>query len=294
MSASPTTSQQKQLQDAADTASHHWVEIKPHKGLQMIDVSKLWQFRELLGILTMRDVKVRYKQTLLGASWAVIQPFTMMVVMSIFFGRFAGLDSKTGGIPYPIFLYAGMLPWIFFTSSVTNSTNSLVANAGMLRKIYFPRLILPLASVGTPLVDYAVAFGVLIGLMAWYNIWPGLGALMLPVLIGMTIVAALGVGILLSAMTVRFRDFRYVVPFMIQVWFFVTPVLYPVTIVPEKYQWILSLNPMGGTISAFRACVLNESIDFYALIPSFLTGLTCMIVGLIYFNQSEKSFADLV
>lgn len=293
MSASPTTSQQP-LQSAVDTSGRDWVEIRPRKGLQMIDVARLWQFRELLGILTMRDVKVRYKQTLLGASWAVIQPFTMMVVMSIFFGRFAGLDAKTNGTPYPIFLYAGMLPWIFFTSSVTNSTNSLVANANMLRKIYFPRLILPLASVGTPLVDYAVAFGVLVGLMAWYNIWPGMGVLLLPVLIVMTIIAALGVGILLSAITVRFRDFRYVVPFMIQIWFFVTPVLYPVTIVPDKWQWLLSLNPMGGTITAFRACVLNEPINFYALIPSCITALVCLVVGLIYFNQSEKSFADLV
>ena len=197
--------------------------LRPGRGWQIIQISKLWCSRELLAFLAWRDIKVRYKQTSLGVLWAVLQPFVMMVVLSIFFGRVIdiNMEDKTSGIPYPIFLYAGLLPWIFFSAAVTASTNSLVSNANMLRKVYFPRLIMPLSSVGVPLMDYMVAFGVLLGLMGWYEVVPTSQLLLLPLFVLVTIVAALGVGIGLSGLTVSYRDFRYVVPFMLQVWFFV-------------------------------------------------------------------------
>ncbi len=271
-----------------------WKVLKPRKGWQMIDFGRLWQFRELMGMLALRDIKVRYKQAALGAAWALIQPLTMMVVMSLFFGRFAQMDQKVGSVPYPIFLYAALLPWTFFASSITASANSLVANAGMLRKIYFPRLIMPLSATGTPLVDYAMAFIILLGLMGWYGVVPTAAFLLLPVLVGLTIMAALGMGLILSAVTVKYRDFRYVVPFMLQVWFFVTPVIYPNTMVPERWQWALSLNPMGGTIEAFRASILGTPIPWASLGISASVAVVSLLVGLIYFNQAERHFADVV
>jgi lipopolysaccharide transport system permease protein len=268
--------------------------LRPRRGWEFSDLAKLWQFRELALCLAMRDIKVRYKQTALGALWAVIQPFTMMVVMSVFFGRLINLEAKTDGIPYPIFFYAGMLPWTFFAAAVHGSTNSLVANSHMLRKIYFPRLILPLSAVGAPLVDYAVAFSVLAGLMIWYGIAVTAWLAWLPLLVALTIIAALGVGVLLSAMTVKFRDFRYVVTFLIQVWFFITPVIYPTSIVGDRWRWLLQLNPMGGTIEAFRACVLGRPIDFPALLMSASVSFLCLLTGLLYFNHTERRFADVV
>lgn len=270
--------------------------LRPRKGWQAIDFMTIWRYRELLAFLALRDIKVRYKQTALGALWAVIQPFVLMVVLSIFFGRVIDIDmeDKTSGIPYPIFLYAGLLPWIFFAATVTASTSSLVSNAHMLRKVFFPRLIVPLSSVGAPLVDYLVAFGVLLGLMVWYGVMPTVQLFLLPLFMLVTIIAALGVGIGLSGLTVSFRDFRYVVPFMIQVWFFVTPVIWPVTIVDQRYHWLLRLNPMGGTIEAFRAAVLGTPIDVLALGISAAMAILSLVVGLGYFGCAEKRFADVV
>lgn len=270
--------------------------LRPGRGWQIIQLAKLWRSRELLAFLAWRDIKVRYKQTSLGALWAVLQPFVMMVVLSIFFGRVIDINmqDKTSGIPYPIFLYAGLLPWTFFSAAVTASTNSLVSNANMLRKVYFPRLIMPLSSVGVPLMDYMVAFGVLMGLMGWYGVVPTSQLLLLPLFVLVTVVAALGVGIGLSGLTVSYRDFRYVVPFMLQVWFFVTPVIWPVTIVSEQYHWLLRLNPMGGTIEAFRAAVLGTPIDVGALLISTGVAFLTLFVGLAYFGFAEKRFADVV
>lgn len=291
VSASPTTSQQA-IDDQVKAGP--WKVLKPRNGWQMIPFARLWQFRELLGMLAMRDVKVRYKQTLLGAAWAIIQPVTMMVVMSLFFGRFANMDQYVGKVPYPVFLYAALLPWTFFTGSVTAASNSMIANSGMLRKIYFPRLIMPIAATGTPLVDYAMAFFVLMGLMAWYHVALSWQLLLLPVLVLLTVICALGVGLILAAVTVRFRDFRYLVPFMIQVWFFATPVIYPNRLVPERWQWVIHLNPMGGMISAFRSSILNEQIDWQHLGLSALIAVIGLMVGLTYFNQAERKFADVV
>ena len=293
MSSSPTTSQQD-INDQLDATAGTWKVLKPRSGWQMIDFPRMWQFRELLGMLAMRDVKVRYKQTVLGATWAIIQPVVMMIVMSLFFGRFAKMDQQVGDVPYPVFLYAALLPWTFFASAVSASTNSMISNAAMLRKIYFPRLIMPIAATGTPLVDYAMAFLVLLALMLWYGVTLNIQMLLLPVLVLLTVISALGVGLLLAAVTVRYRDFRYVVPFMIQIWFFATPVIYPNTMVPQNWQWILPLNPMGGTIGAFRACILNQAIDWQALAVSSVIALVSLFIGLVYFNQAQRQFADVV
>lgn len=281
---------------ASATASKSATVLRPRKGWQAIELMTIWRYRELLVFLALRDIKVRYKQTALGALWAVIQPFVLMVVLSIFFGRVIdiNMEDKTSGIPYPIFLYAGLLPWTFFAATVTASTSSLVSNAHMLRKVFFPRLIVPLSSVGAPLVDYVVASGVLLGLMGWYGVMPTAQLLLLPVFVLVTIVAALGVGIGLSGLTVRFRDFRYVVPFMIQVWFFVTPVIWPVTIVDHRYHWLLRLNPMGGTIEAIRSAVMGTPIDVSALGLSAGAAILSLVVGLIYFGFAQKRFADVV
>lgn len=272
------------------------VVLRPGRSWQLIQLGKLWRFRELLAFLAWRDIKVRYKQTSLGALWAVLQPFVMMVVLNLFFGRVfdINMEDKTSGIPYPIFLYAGLLPWTFFAAAVTASTNSLVSNANMLRKVYFPRLIMPLSSVGAPLMDYMVAFGVLLGLMGWYGVIPTAQLLLLPLFVLVTIVAALGVGIGLSGLTVSYRDFRYVVPFMLQVWFFITPVIWPVTIVSEEYHWLLRLNPMSGTIEAFRAAVLGTTIDVGALMISTGVAFLALFLGLGYFGYAERRFADVV
>ncbi len=270
--------------------------LRPRLGLRASELTKLWRYRELLFFLALRDVKVRYKQTALGALWAVLQPFVMMIVLSTFFGRVIdiNMEDKTSGIPYPIFLYAGLLPWMFFSATVTASTNSLVANANMLRKVYFPRLVVPVASAGAPLMDYAVSFAVMLGLMGWYHVVPTVQLLWLPLFVFVTIVAAMGVGIGLSGLTVSFRDFRYVVPFTLQVWFFVTPVIWPVTIVAEKYHWLLRLNPMGGTIEAIRACVLGTPIDWGAMGLSTGIAVLTLVMGLAYFNYAERRFADVV
>ena len=268
--------------------------LRPRRGWQPLALGKLWQYRELMGFLAMRDIKVRYKQTALGALWAIIQPLVMMVVLSTFFGRVIDMEDKTGGVPYPIFLYAGLLPWTFFAAAVSASTHSMINHANMLRKVYFPRLVIPLSSVGAPLVDYVVAFAVLLGLMGWYQIIPTAQILLLPLLVLITIVASLGVGIGLSGLTVSYRDFRYVVPFMLNVWFFMTPVVWPVKIVSQQYRWLLRLNPMGGTIEAFRSAVLGHAIDWGALAISCCMALICLVLGLLYFNRAERRFADVV
>lgn len=267
--------------------------IEPRRGWQAVGLGKLWAHRDLLYFLAARDIQVRYKQTALGAFWAVLQPFVMMVVLSVFFGRVFDMSQKTS-VPYPVFVYAGLLPWMFFAAAVTASTNSLVTNANMLRKVYFPRIAVPVAAVGAPLLDYAVSFSVLLGLMGWYGVVPTGQLLVLPVCVLITVVAALGVGVLLSGLTVSYRDFRYVVPFMIQVWFFVTPVIWPVSVVPERYHWLLRLNPMGGTIEAFRASVLGEVIDYGALGVSASVAVVSLVVGLVYFARVERRFADVV
>ena len=279
--------------------------LQPQRGWQPLELAKLWRYRDLLWFLGLRDIQVRYKQTALGAAWAVIQPLVTMVVLNVLFGKLMGLGAKTGATPYPVFLYAGLLPWTFFASTVTASSNSLVMNANMLRKVYFPRLIVPLASVGAPLVDYAVSFVVLLCMIAGYGALSGFGdtiyhvgvtwsMVLVPLLVGTTIVAALGVSLILASLSVRYRDFRYVVPFLVQIWFFLTPVIYPVSIVPADYQWLLALNPMSGTLEAFRGAVLGTTIDYAAWGISAAVAAGLLIVGLVQFARMERTFADIV
>jgi len=258
-----------------------------------VDLSDLWHYRELLWFLALRDVKVRYKQAALGFTWAILQPLAAMAVMSVFFGKLGGLDRDIEA--YPVFLYAGLLPWMFFAAAVGSSSMSLVANAGMVQKIYFPRLIVPLAAIGAPLVDHMMAFTVLVGLMVYYQVTMAAQLLFLPLLVLSIILAALSVGVLLSALTVAYRDFRYVVPFVIQLGLLATPAIYgDVSRIPAGYQWLVTLNPMNTLIGAFRAAVLGGTIDFAAWGVATLAMALVLLVGLTYFKQTERRFADIV
>ena len=266
--------------------------IEPSKGWMKIDWNEIVQYRDLFYFLIWRDIKVRYKQTVLGALWAIIQPVMQMIIFSIFFGRLAGIPSA--GLPYPIFVYSGLLPWMLFASAVSHSANSVVGSANLITKVYFPRLIIPVASVGSALVDFAVASSVLLALMLYYGIYPGPSLVLAPLLIVGTVMTALGIGLLIAALNVAYRDFRYVVPFMVQLWLFLTPVIYPVSIVPSKWQWLLYLNPMTGFIEGYRAVLLNQPIDQISLALSCGMAAAALIVGAIYFRSVERSFADVV
>ncbi len=269
--------------------------IRVRQAAGLPDLRELWRYRDLLWLFTLRDVKVRYKQAALGAAWAVIQPVVAMVVLNAFFGKLLGVAGRMdAGVPYPVFLFAGLLPWTFFAASVTASTNSLVANAGILRKVYFPKLLVPVASVGAPLVDYVIGLAVLLGMMVFYSVPFTTALLLLPLLVLSTILAVLGVGLAMASLTVSYRDFRHVVPFLVQVWFFVTPVIYPPTIVPAQYRPLLLLNPMGGVIEGFRSAVLGQPLDVPAWAVSVAVSGTLVLVGLIYFQHVEKRFADVV
>lgn len=279
--------------EAEAAAAQSVTTIQPRHGWQRLDLPDLWRYRDLLWFLMLRDVQVRYKQTVLGAAWAIIQPVAMMAVASIFFGRLLGVAAKVS-VPYPIFFFSGMLAWTFFSGAVGAASMSLVNNAAMLRKIYFPRLIVPFASIGVPAIDLLVSALVLVAMMVWYDVPVTWQLVLLPALSITMLAAALGVGLLLAALNVAYRDFRYVVPFMLQIWFFVTPVIFPVTIVPPQWQWLLQLNPMGGTIEAFRACILGTEIDYGAWAISTLASLVLLALGILYFNRTERRFADVV
>lgn len=264
-----------------------------------VNLSEVWRCRDLLGLMAWRDVQVRYKQTALGAAWAVLQPLVLMIVFTFVFGRFLGVARKLE-VPYPIFAYAGLLPWTLFTASVTAASNSLVANAALLRKVYFPRLIMPLAAMGAPLVDFLIAMAVLAGMIAYFGTPITTSLLLLPVLLAATFLAALGVGVLISAMTVTYRDLRHVVPFMLQAWLFITPVIYPLDLGPhyvgpvDLTRVLLHLNPMAGTISAFRAVILGTPLDLADLLVSVGSALLILALGLKLFAAGERRFADVV
>lgn len=267
--------------------------IEPRKGWASIDSREIWNYRELLYFLTKRDIKVRYKQTVLGGLWAVIQPAFTMLVFTLFFGRLAKMPSD--GIPYPIFVYAGLLPWTYFANAVSASGNSLVGSANLITKVYFPRLIVPASAALAGLLDFFIALFVLAALMAYYRFIPGAAILLFPVLVALTFLCAVGVGLWLSALNVQYRDIRYALPFLIQIWMFVSPVIYPVSLVKERYQWLLAINPMGGVIHAYRASLLgHQSVDWQLLGLSTLIILALFLGGLGYFKRMERTFADIV
>ena len=266
--------------------------IEPQTGWRLLDWKELWAYRELLYVLTMRDIKVRYKQTVLGFAWAIIQPVMMMVVFSIFFGGLAKMPSD--GFPYPIFVYAALLPWTFFANSITNSANSLVGSANLVSKVYFPRLIIPLSSVGSALVDFAIAGAVLLLLMLYYGVSWTSNLLMAPILVAAAALTALGVGTFLAALNVAYRDFRYVVPFLVQFWMFATPVVYPASLVPREWQWALYLNPMAGVIEGFRSAFLGSAFDVPGMLVSLAIAAILFAAGIAYFGKVERRFADII
>jgi lipopolysaccharide transport system permease protein len=269
------------------------ISIRPSRGWVSINWRELWEYRELLYFLTWRDLKVRYKQTVLGVAWAVIQPFFTMVVFSIFFGQLAGMPSD--GIPYPVFTYCALLPWQLFASVLGQSSSSVVTNERLISKVYFPRLIVPISTVLAGLVDFAIAFVVLLGMMLFYGIVPTWAILTLPLFLLMAVATALGVGLWLSALNVEYRDIRYVIPFLIQFWLFATPVAYPSSIVPEPWRAVYGLNPMAGVVEGFRWSLLGQtSSPGPLLVVSIITTLLLLASGLYYYRRVEKTFADVI
>ncbi len=270
------------------------IRIQPTKGWVSLGLHELWEYRELLYFLTWRDIKVRYKQTILGAAWAIIQPLMTMIVFSLFFGKLAKIPSD--GIPYPLFSYAALVPWTFFATRLNFASNSLVAGARMLKKIYFPRLAMPLAAVLAGVIDFALAFIVLLGMMFFYGTYPTINVVWLPLLLMLALATALGVSLWLSAMNVQFRDVRYTIPFITQFWLFATPIAYPSSLI-ENPLWraLYSINPMVGVVDGFRWALLGtDTAPGLSIIISAVVAVSLLISGAFYFRRMEKTFADVV
>jgi lipopolysaccharide transport system permease protein len=269
------------------------VRIRPSRGWAALNLRELWDYRELLYFFVWRDVKVRYKQTVLGAAWAVLQPFLTMVVFSLFFGLLIGVESDQ--IPYPIFSYAALVPWTFFANSITQATTGMVSNANLLKKIYFPRLALPLARVLAGLIDFVIAFVVLIGMLLYYGITPSLNMLWLPLFVLLAIVTSLGVGLWFAAMNVQFRDVGFVVPFVTQFWMYATPIVYSSTLIPGPWRPLYALNPMVGVIEGFRWALLGmETAPGPMVAVSAVVAVGLLVSGAFYFKRLERTFADVV
>ncbi|HCS39018.1 MAG TPA: phosphate ABC transporter permease [Anaerolineaceae bacterium] len=268
--------------------------IQPVKGLVALNLRDLWIYRELVYFLTWRDLKVRYKQSVLGVLWAIIKPFLAMVVFTVFFGNLAKLPSD--GLPYPIWSYTGLLPWEFFAAALSVSARSMLTSGNMVSKIYFPRIIVPLASVFANLVDFLIAFVILIGMMIFYHITPTINMLWLPAFMLLAIITALGVGLWFSALLVMYRDINYMLPFITQLWMFISPVVYASSIVPEKWRVLYSLNPMAGVVEGFRWALLGtqQSISPLMIAISSIIALTLFISGLFFFRRMERVFADMI
>ena len=266
--------------------------IEPGRAWSPLNLKEVWRYRDLLRILTVRDIKVRYKQTVLGATWAVLQPLLTMLIFSLFFGRLAGMPSD--GIPYPLFAYAGLLPWTFFSNAVSNSGNSLVGNSNLITKVYFPRLIIPIASVASGLLDFAIAFVLLVIMILYYGVSITANLIMLPVLVVMTALLAVGIGGWLSALNVKYRDIRYALPFFVQLGLFVTPIIYPLTLLPERWRWLLTINPLAAQIEGYRSAFFGRPFDWPALAISFAITLVIVIYAGYSFRRMERSFADLI
>jgi len=269
------------------------IAIRRSRGWSGINVRELFRYRELLYFLTWRDIKVRYKQTALGAAWAILQPLMTMAVFTIFFGRIAKIPSD--GAPYPIFFYAALLPWTYFANAVSLSSNSLVASSNMIQKVYFPRLLVPIGGTIAGLVDYLIALSILVVMMVYYHIVPGPQLLLLPLLMVLSFLAAAGAGLWLSALNVQFRDVKYTVPFLVQVWLFLTPVIYPTSALPARYRWLLALNPMTGVVEGHRAIILHSRpLDWFLLLLSLAVALVLFAGGAMYFKRMERTFADVI
>jgi lipopolysaccharide transport system permease protein len=283
----------KKNSEASLPGNYSHIAIEPPKGWAPLALGELWKFRELLFFLTWRDIKVRYKQTALGASWAILQPVLTMIIFSIIFGGLAKLPSE--GIPYPIFTFTALLPWQLFAFALSQSSNSLVGSQNLISKVYFPRLVVPFSSVLAGVVDFAIAFVVLVGLLFYYGIGLTPTILLLPVFLLLALISALAVGLWLSALNVKYRDIRYVVPFLTQFWMYATPIAYSSSLIPEKWRWLYSLNPMTGVVEGFRWAILGKSsLDVFSLSISAFMVIVLLIGGLYYFKRMETSFADII
>jgi len=273
--------------------SEYFIHIKPKKGLQLINFRELKQYRDLLYFLVARDIKVKYKQTVLGGLWAVIQPFFMMVVFTLFFGKLAKIPSD--GIPYPIFNYTAMIAWTYFAQAVSQSGNSIVGSGSLITKVYFPRIIIPFTPVVAGLLDFFIAFVVLLGMMLYFHLFPNITVLLLPLLILLMMLTASGVGMVLAALNAKYRDIRYTIPFLLQFWMFASPIVYPASMIPEKYRLIYALNPMTGVVEGFRAALLNtKEFPTTMVMVSLTISLVIFLAGLTYFKQVERHFADVI
>src|ERR1043165_1106504 len=268
------------------------VVIQPSNRWSILSFGDIWAYRELLFFLTWRDVKGRYKQTALGAAWAILQPLFMMLIFTIFFGRLAGVASA--GIPYPLFALAGLVPWTFFANAITASGNSLVGSANLITKVYFPRLIVPAAAMLAGLVDFLLAFLMLVILMFYYRVTNTIQILFLPVLILLTALFSLGVGTWMSALNVKYRDVRFALPFLIQLWLFVSSVIVPSTSLPQKWRWLLMLNPMSGIIEGYRSALFGLPCDWPALGTAAVLTIITLIYAIFAFGRVERSFADII
>jgi lipopolysaccharide transport system permease protein len=273
--------------------SRPFIHIKPKRGLQFLDVREIAHYRDLFTFLVIRDIKVKYKQTVLGGVWAVIQPFFLMVVFTIFFGKFAKIPSD--GIPYPIFNYSAMVAWTYFSTAISTSANSVVGSSNLVTKVYFPRILIPFTPVIAGLLDFAVAFMVLLAMMAYYHIYPTSMILFLPLLIILMILITSGIGMIFAALNAKYRDIKYMVPFLVQFWMFATPIVYPASLIPRRYLFIYALNPMTGVVEGFRSALLGTvAFPLEIVSISAVVSLGIFILGLAYFKYVERFFADII
>jgi lipopolysaccharide transport system permease protein len=270
-----------------------FVRVQPSRGWASLKLRDVWVYRELVYFLTWRDIKVRYKQTVLGAAWAVLQPVLTMLVFSLFFGRLAGMPSD--GVPYPIFTLAALVPWTFFANGLTQASNSLVGNANLITKVYFPRLVVPIATVLSGAIDLLLALAVLIVMMVYYHVTPSLQMLWLPVFLLLAVITALGTGLVLSAMNVQFRDVRYAVPFLTQLWLFATPIAYPSSLLKQPWRTVFAINPMVGAVEGFRWAIFNgPAAPVREVLVSFATAIVVLVAATLYYRRMERTFADIV
>ena len=276
-----------------EIATSSTVVIQPRTGLFNLDLAAIWEFRELLYFLVWRNVKVRYKQTIIGSAWAIIQPLTTMIIFTLIFGHFAKIPSD--GLPYSIFAYTALLPWNYFSQAVSRSSDSLISNTNLVRKVYFPRLIILVAEVASPLVDFFISFLALLVMMAWFGIAPGWGVLALPLFLLLALTTALAMGLWLSALNARYRDVGHTVPFLIQIWMFASPVAYPVSLIPERWRLLYSLNPMVGVIEGFRWTLLGTAAPAFGVIAVSATVVLALLLGgILFFKRMEHTFADVI
>jgi lipopolysaccharide transport system permease protein len=277
----------------AETKEEVITRIEPSKGWVCLKLSELWAYKELLYFLVWRDIKVRYKQTVLGAAWAIIQPFFTMVVFSLFFGKLAKIPSD--GVPYPIFSFAALVPWTFFSNGLSKASNSLVSSSNLIKKVYFPRMAIPIANVLSGIVDFVIAFVTLLAMMLYFDITPTTNVLWLPLLLLLAAMAALGVSLWLSAMNVQFRDVQYIIPFIVQAWLYATPIAYPSSLLSEPWKTLYAMNPMVGVVEGFRWALLGtDTAPGMMVLVSSLVTLIILASGLYYFRRLEKTFADVV